>query len=357
VKAVSILRNFSAPVQIEQNLSDEQLGFLAQEDSDPFNRWDALQQLAGRAILKIYYEEQDRESAANALIKAFSQALANSQLDPAYLTQLLSLPSESVVAEQIHGLFPLKLRQARQKLLAQMADVLEASVRKTYKATHSQCEALEADLSPKAAGLRSLRNLSLSLLCQQSQELAKQTALGLAQTQFEQARCMSSRWGAFAALLNLSGPHRQDTLDRFEAQYQDEPLLMDKWFQAQATSVIAGKGQANVLMTVQQLAKRNDFSLKNPNRTRALVHSFCQSNLAEFHREDGQGYIFWENYVSELDRMNPQVSARLARSLDRWRKFAPSLQQHMKASLERLSQTASLSGDVREVIQKALTTP
>jgi aminopeptidase N len=109
-----------------------------------------------------------------------------------------------------------------------------------------------------------------------------------------------------------------------------------------------------VLDTVRHLMTRADFSLKNPNRARAVVHSFCQSNLAQFHRPDGKGYLFWEEMVLAIDQSNPQVAARLARSLDRWKKFTPGLQALMQKSLQRLAAHEQLSGDVREVVSKAL---
>jgi aminopeptidase N len=376
-KALSVLRNFSAPVIVKQAQSEAALSFLAQHDSDPFNRWDALQQLAMRAILKRYQEPATVRS-ASALVKAFGLALADTRLDRAYLALLLSLPSESFIAEQIDLLDPAKLRLARNQVLAELAYELAADFFRVYE---SCSQSRPYQTSPTEVGRRALRAVSLAYLAyvtpatgsssanveaQQASAHAQHahaTAEEIVLAQYRSADNMTDRWAALAAVLQTPLRARAELLRAFEEEFRDEPLVMDKWFNAQASSHVAGTGAptgtgmgatAKVLDTVSALMQRSDFSLTNPNRARAVVHSFCLQNLAQFHHPDGSGYAFWESMVQALDRQNPQLAARLARALDRWTRFAPPLQAMMKQSLQRLLAGDTLSGDVREVLGKAL---
>jgi aminopeptidase N len=128
---------------------------------------------------------------------------------------------------------------------------------------------------------------------------------------------------------------------------------MNKWFNLQATA-LAQPGEPPVLARVRMLLRHPAYSTANPNNVYALVLGFCNNNPAEFHRADGSGYAFWLEQVQALDRINPTVAARVARSLDRWRKFTPDRQRRMRAALQELGRAASLSRDVREIVTKAL---
>jgi aminopeptidase N len=358
--AISVLRDFSAPVLVKQNLDDLSLSFLAQHDSDPFNRWDAIQQLALQAVQSEYerlgvatastpsLEKKAGPTSCLALIEALRIALADPTLDRAYLASLLALPSEGLIGEQIEALDPTLLRTARNTVHKSIAENLQAQLIKTYEASTS-VGAYSA--APSEVGRRALRNICLSYLTQLSDMQL------LAETQFSKADNMTDRWGAVTAIIHHQGTIRGKLLAAFEIEFRDEALVLDKWFSAQATSQVpSDPNHSIVLDTVISLMQRADFSLKNPNRARALVHSFCQLNPAQFHQANGSGYLFWERMVLELDEANPQVAARLARAMDRWKKFAPHLKSQMKQSLERVAAQENLSSDVREVITKALAT-
>ncbi len=368
--ALSVLRNFSAPVLLRQEIDTLTLSFLAKHDTDPFNRWDAVQQLAILAVQAEYRllqpapaESQAQaassaQSACLALNGAMQRALEQPSLDRAYLATLLTLPSEGFIGEQIDALDPTLLRVARHRVLQSLALALGGPILKTYEACSTQ-QSYQAN--PAEVGRRALRNVCLSYLTQlddSSRHWADQPTMSpnqLAQRQFADADNMTERWGALSAVIHQAGEARLKLLTAFEAEFHDEALVMDKWFSAQATSQVpSDSDHKTVLDTVLALMQRPDFSLKNPNRARALVHSFCQMNPAEFHRADGSGYRFWERMVWELDQSNPQIAARLARALDRWKKFAPHLKSQMRQSLARLADQDNLSGDVREVITKAL---
>ncbi len=356
--ALSVLRNFSAPVMIRQDIDELSLGFLAKHDTDPFNRWDALQQLAIRAVQSEYEvllsapqngPGLERLSTplttCAALAEAMHIALDQPNLDRAYLATLLTLPSEGFIGEQIDALDPAILRLARNRVQQSLALSVGAPLLSAYQSCSTK---VAYQASPSEVGRRALRNICLSYL-------TLNNLSQLAEKQFNEADNMTDRWGALSAVIHHAGEPREKLLAAFEAEFRDEALVLDKWFSAQATSQVpSGVGHITVLDSVLALMKRPDFSIKNPNRARALVHSFCQMNPAQFHLADGSGYRFWERMVSELDQSNPQIAARLARAMDRWKKFAPHLQSQMVKSLERLAAQDNLSGDVREVINKAL---
>jgi aminopeptidase N len=167
---------------------------------------------------------------------------------------------------------------------------------------------------------------------------------------------MTDRMGALTALMRVSGPVRQQALNRFESDYAQEPLVMDKWFSIQASAHRLPDDPA-VLTQVLTLLRHPAFSIRNPNKVRALITTFCTQNLAEFHAPDGSGHVFWADQVLALDAINPQVAARLARALDRWRRYTPELQHSMQQSLHRVSGHAGLSRDVAEIVSKALADP
>jgi aminopeptidase N len=174
----------------------------------------------------------------------------------------------------------------------------------------------------------------------------------VAAAQIEAADNMTDRLGALSALAMSRSPKREPALAAFAAEFADEPLALDKWFVLQAT-MHRQPGDAPVVERVRGLMAHPAFSMRNPNKVRALVSAFCGGNIAEFHAADGSGYAFWEEQVLALDALNPQVAARLARATDRWRKFDPARQALMRAALERVAAKAR-SADVREVIGKAL---
>jgi aminopeptidase N len=199
-----------------------------------------------------------------------------------------------------------------------------------------------------AAGRRGLRNVALALLV----EAGIDGADALAAAQIEATDNMTDRLAALAALVQSASPRREAALEAFEREFADEPLAMDKWFVLQAT-MHRRSGDAPVLERVRTLTAHPAFSLRNPNKVRSLVTAFCTGNLAEFHAADGSGYAFWAEQVLALDGLNPQVASRLARAMDRWRKFEPARQAAMRAALERVASQAR-SPDVREIVGKAL---
>ncbi|MFM1988428.1 MAG: aminopeptidase [Pseudomonadota bacterium] len=340
----SLLRDFSAPVILEHDADDAALAFLLAHDTDAFNRWEASQRLAVSAILRTLRGEPVARAAA-ALVDALGRALADASLDPALRDQLLGLPSEGFVAEQLQVVDPVALRAARNA-------VRDALARGLATTLHAIRDALRptGPYSPDAAsaGRRALRNSALALLV----EAGVDGADALAAAQIADTDNMTDRLAALAALVQSASPRREAALADYAREFADEPLAMDKWFVLQAT-MHRQPGDAPVIERVRALTAHPAFSIRNPNKVRSLVTAFCTGNLAEFHAVDGSGYAFWAEQVLALDGLNPQVASRLARAMDRWRKFEPARQAAMRAAIERVASQAR-SPDVREIVGKAL---
>ncbi|GAA4413283.1 aminopeptidase N [Quisquiliibacterium transsilvanicum] len=341
----SLLRDFSAPVIVDYRYEDRELAFLAAHDSDPFNRWEATQRLAVGAVLRTL-DGDDPARAASTLVEALRRSLGDETLDPAFRELVLTLPGEGVIAEQLAVVDPARLRAVRDALRMRLASELEADWRGAFARMGDQGP-WRADRT--AAARRALKNVALGYWVLAGAAEAREAAA----TQFASADNMTDRQAALQALVSGAAPQRDAALAAFATEFGDEPLAMDKWLTIQATMHRA-PGEPPVLERVRALMSHPAFSIRNPNRVRALVGSFCSGNLAEFHATDGSGYAFWAEQVAALDALNPQVAARIARALDRWRKFTPERQAAMRSALETLAGREGLSGDVREIVGKAL---
>ncbi|HEX7646487.1 MAG TPA: aminopeptidase N [Noviherbaspirillum sp.] len=343
----SLLRNFSAPVVLEYDYTDAELAFLMAHDSDPFNRWEAGQRLAMRRMLTLTDAVQndsaltDPELQDAALNDAFRATLNDTALDAAFRELALTLPSESMVAEQVDVVDPHAIHAVRQFLRRSLAEAMRTEWEVAYQSNRTP-----GTYSPDAvsAGKRGLKNLALAYLA----ELNDADAHLLAQRQYDSANNMTDRMAALTALVNSSAPGREEALAHFYREFENEALVIDKWFSLQATA------RTTDVAVVRKLMEHPAFTLKNPNRARSLIFSFCNGNPAQFHAVDGSGYDFWAEQVIALNALNPQVAARLARTLDRWRKYAPALQQKMQSALKKVASAKSLSKDVLEVVTKSL---
>ncbi|CAB3781597.1 aminopeptidase N [Pararobbsia alpina] len=343
----SLLRNFSAPVIVSYDYTDAQLTFLFAHDSDPFNRWEAGQRLATRALLSLAdaAARGDALSLDPEIVAAFGRVLRDSTLAPAFRELALTLPSESYLAEQIEEADPAAVHAARLFFRRALANGLRDDLMAAYEQNR-----VEGLYEPSAvdAGRRGLKNVALSYLADLDDP---DDAAELARAQYDSADNMTERSAALVTLLQIGPSAARAPLDDFYLRFEKEALALDKWFGMQATR--RGAPGERVLDDVGALMAHPAFSLKNPNRARALIFQFCMGNAAQFHATDGSGYAFWAEQVLALDAINPQVASRLARSLERWRKFTPALREKMRAALERVAAGVQ-SKDVREVVEKAL---
>ena len=339
----SLLRDFSAPVVLDFNYSDADLSFLMAHDGDSFNRWEAGQRLAMRRLLHLVTSGPHAaiDPAGDPLIENFGRLLQDTTLDPSFREVSLSLPSETMLSEQTEVVDPQAIHLARRSLYNKLAVSLRPKWLATYRANQDA-----NGYSPDAAavGKRGLKNLALAYLS----DLDEPSIHTLLQQQYDSADNMTDRLAALAALVNSRAPGRAAALAGFYTEFEDDALVIDKWFNLQAST------RGCDVAAVRSLMQHPAFSLKNPNRARSLIFSFCNGNPVRFHAEDGSGYAFWAEQVIALDVLNPQVAARLARSLDRWRKYVPSLQQKMCAALAKVAKSPRLSSDVLEVVTKSL---
>jgi len=340
----SLLRAFSAPVNLKYRYSEAELTQALAHDSDAFNRWEAGQRLALDLLLRGVADSQAgrKTASADGFVAAVTRVLADGPKDPAFAADALSLPSESYIAEQLEVVDPDAIHSARVRLRKDIA----ASLRKEFLATY-HAQATRGTYSPDAqsAGRRALRNLCLGYLL----ELNDAEVRSLAMAQFDQADNMTDAMAAFSALANTDCPERSVTLERFYAKWSSEPLVLDKWFAVQATSRLP-----DTLAQVRKLLQHPAFDLKNPNRVRSVIGSFAHGNQVRFHAAGGAGYAFVAEQIIALDPLNPQVAARLARAFDRWRKFDAKRQGHARQALERIRDTGGLSKDTLEVVTKSL---
>ncbi|WP_137896174.1 aminopeptidase N [Ramlibacter sp. 2FC] len=347
----SILRGFSAPVLLECEDSDEQLLTRLAHDSDPFNRWEAGQRLTlKRALHFMRSHAQPGESRVldAACIEALRGVLRHPQLDAAFKELALTLPAETYIAEQLEVVDPQRIHAVREAMREQLALELQHDWQWAYEA-HSENGAYRPD--PVSAGRRALAGMALSMLCLAARHTGDMVWPGKAYQRFKDAGNMTDRLGALTALVASGHEFAAPALQRFHALFKDEPLVLDKWFALQASAPDRG---GNVLPAVRHLMHHPDFNLRNPNRARSLIFSYCSANPGGFHRPDAAGYVFWSERVAELDAINPQVAARLARALDRWSKLAEPYRSAAREALARVASKADLSNDVREVVTRAL---
>ncbi|HET7817300.1 MAG TPA: aminopeptidase N [Sphingomicrobium sp.] len=334
---LSINRGFSAPVIIRAERRPGELERLAQCDTDPFARYEALQELAmGLLLAGARGEDTDCEP----LVRAVGSTLKSDRLDPAFKAEAILLPQESVVAERMDSVDPDVIHSARERLRGRLGRALHGELAEA----HGASAASGSDLSPLAKGTRKLRSVALGLIAAGDPRAGAR----LAKAQFDAADNMTDRQGALGVLASLDGPEREEALAAFYNRFRDDALVIDKWFALQAAAQ-----RSDTLEQVERLAAHPAFTLHNPNRLRALAGSFGMNHWA-FNRASGGGYRFLADMVLAADKLNPQVAARLVSPLGRWRRFEPARAALMRQELERIAAAPGLSRDVYEQASKSL---
>ena len=235
---------------------------------------------------------------------------------------------------------------ARTTLRDLLACTYSSEFQAIYQARQQPKQAYE--YNAVAASQRALKNVALAYLVAAGDD----EELNVAKAQYAASNNMTDRMAALSNIVH-NGPGNPPELAEFFDRFKNEALAVDKWFMLQATVPASNEG-VNTLNTVRELLKHPAFTLKNPNRARSLVAAFAMQNPSVFHSHSGEGYALWATLVIELNSINPQVAARMARGLDRWTKLIPALQDKARAQLEKIFNTKDLSPDVREVIGKAL---
>lgn len=344
----SLLRGFSAPVKLDFPYSRDQLMFLMQHDSDGFNRWEAGQQLSVQVLQEMIGQHQRGEALQldQRLVAALRSLLDDESLDQAMVAEMLSLPSEAYLTEISDVADVDAIHAARDFARQGIATALYDLFWKRYQANREVSRQTPYVAEASHFARRALQNIALSYLMLSG----KPKVVAACVDQFEQADNMTERLTALAVLVNSGFEAERDkALEAFAEHFKDNPLVMDQWF-----SVQAGNTQPGGLERVQHLMQHPAFTLKNPNKVRALIGAFANQNLVNFHRADGAGYRFLADQVIVLNKLNPQIASRLLAPLTRWRKYDAGRQGLMKTELERILASGELSSDVYEVVSKSL---
>lgn len=344
----SLLRGFSAPVVLRYDYTRDDLLFLLQHDSDGFNRWEAGQQLALQVIEEVVGQiyDTDEPMLDTRLVEVFAALLKQNDLDPAMLAEFLTLPSTGYIIEQYVHADPLAIHQAREYVSNQLAFALKEPMLERYQALRKA--SLEAPYVAQASDFarRRLQNMLLAYLMR-TEDLEVMDACV---DQFGIADNMTERLGALACLINSPfTDEAEHALESFAERFADDPLVMDQWFSVQAAAVLP-----NALERVKHLLSHPAFSIKNPNKVRAVVGAFSTQNTPNFHALDGSGYAFLADKVIKLDALNPQMAARMISPLTRWQRFDLHQQEMMQMQLKRIKNSGDLSADLFEVLEKSL---
>jgi aminopeptidase N len=352
----SLLRGLSAPVHLDDSLDDAALLVLLRHDADAFNRWEASQRLALNRLLAALPGDGDLPALDAGFIEAMRGVLRDSTLDAAFQQLALTLPDEGYIAERCQPVNPPRIHRLCEQMRLQLAAALRDDWAAAYQA-HQVREAYRPDADQ--AGQRALANLALQMCVADAVQRGDEVWPGKAYQRFKDARQMTDRLGALSALVHGHSPLAAPALERFHALFAGDDLVIDKWFQLQARASeplasAAGTAPGSVLARVKALMQHPDFSLKNPNRARSLLMGFCRMNPAAFHRADAAGYVFWADRVLEIDAINPQLSARLARAMDRWSVLAEPWRSAAREAVSRVAAAPKLSDDVREIVAKSL---
>ena len=334
---LSINRGFSAPVNVDVERRDGELEKLAATDTDPFARYEAIQELMMRWLVA---EADGGAPDLGPVVRAVANTLRSNVLDSAYKAEAILPPNESVIGDRMTVVDPDAIHAAREKLRSAIGRAMLGELANAQRPSGLSGD----DVSREAKGARRLRTVALGLLAAgdpvQGAELAK--------AQFDSADNMTDRQGALTVLASLEAEQRDQALRAFYERFEDDPLVIDKWFAVQASAQ-----RADALAQVEALAKHPQFNPSNPNRLRSLAGAFGMNQWV-FHDSSGRGYRFLADLILAADRLNPQVAARLLPPLGRWRRFEEQRAALMRAELERIAAAEGLSKDVYEQASKSL---
>ena len=334
---LSINRGFSAPVNVDVERRDGELEKLAATDTDPFARYEAIQELMMRWLVA---EADGGAPDLGPVVRAVANTLRSNVLDSAYKAEAILPPNESMIGDRMTVVDPDAIHAAREKLRSAIGRAMLGELTNAQRPSGLSGD----DVSREAKGARRLRTVALGLLAAgdpvQGAELAK--------AQFDSADNMTDRQGALTVLASLEAEQRDQALRAFYERFEDDPLVIDKWFAVQASAQ-----RADALAQVEALAKHPQFNPSNPNRLRSLAGAFGMNQWV-FHDSSGRGYRFLADLILAADRLNPQVAARLLPPLGRWRRFEEQRAALMRAELERIAAAEGLSKDVYEQASKSL---
>lgn len=339
----SILRNFSAPVRLKTDLSDEELAFLMVNDNDGFNQWEAGQTYYLRTLHRMIDDGTPTPSDFFEIYNSLLEKSASPETDKALISRALTLPDISQITSGREMVDPQAVHKARSELERALATKFEDKLMDIYVNNRSSDE---FSITPQAMGQRSLCNTALSIL---SSHLTEQDAERCGQ-HYHEANNMTDRMAALILAAQFDNePAANTVIEMFYTRFKDYPLVIDKWFSAQAMAP-----KETVIKKIKELRQHSDFNIKNPNRVRSLYSAFSMNNPAFFHAADGSGYDFLTDAIIELNAINPQIAARLLTSMRDWRRYTPVRQERLKESLNRILAIQDISPHVYEIASKSI---
>ena len=324
----SWFRGFSAPIKFDNSLTSEEKIFLVSHDSDPFNRWDNVQSLWLEYILR---PEQVSKKEMFSMIKN----LMTEEGDFALLSEMISLPSEQIIHQNVAEIDVEDVHNKRNNALLEIGKKFKDVFLKTYEKLNFK---KPFDLSTDSVAERALKNTCLAYL----------TKLGesdIAYQQFIHSDCMTDQFGAFQSLLSNENSYRDEVIDRFYNEHRSDVQVMDKWFSAQSISSLSSVDD------IKSLMEHELFTMKNPNRVRSVIGSFSQ-NTSQFHCQEG--YQLLSDAIVELDGLNPQIAARFASIFNHWRRFTPKYSELQEMQIKSIIDRDKISKDVFEIVQSAI---
>ena len=350
----SILRGFSAPVKLVGSSQDgeQDLAFLAANDSDGFNRWESGQKLYTNAIFQTLRSE-DSSKTMGYIYEAFERSLNLDTNDYSIQAYALVLPAESTLSEEMKIVDPIGLHKARGNVKKAIARKFHSQIRAKYDDLTSAMEGKEFSVDATSIGQRRLRNVLLDYLCTVKDTPEERDAASkLAIDQFNASYGMTDKYSALSCLVSMDGEEdvvarRESAIKKFYDDANGDALILNKWFTVQALADLP-----DVLTRVKALSEHPEFTLANPNRCRSLISAFSM-NAAHYHAEDGEGYKFIGDMVAQVDKLNPQMSSRLGGALIQWKRYSEERGALMKAELQKLADM-KLSNDLFEVVSRGL---
>lgn len=334
----SLLRGFSAPVNLKHDLTSEELALLVRSDSDAFARWEASQSLFGDYLEECVEGIETPKSIPGHIEEAFSRLIDDTSTELALLAELLTLPSEIAFGQRLDVLLPEEIHQAREGVIGTLAESFSTRILKRYEelARDSRASTQEGKAD------RRLKNALLRYIAYLPQ------AEDVVSAQLSGAPNMTDKAAALAIVASSNFASRESLLSSFYQVWKNDDLVIDKWFALQAQNT-----RPDTVAKVRELMENPAFTFTNPNRLRSLISTFAMLNQARFHDASGEGYVLLADTIEKMDKTNPQTAARLVAPLGRWRRLPEDLRGMMKAQLERLRDSVE-SDDVRELVEKSL---
>ena len=334
----SILRDFSAPVIVQRDTTNEERAFLLAHDTDPFNKWEAGRDLARDVLIRMVRDGVPPDSG---YLQAMHAMLRDDTLDPAFRALALGLPSQDDIAQRLHDEGATPDPQAIWEAGETLRQTLAQEMQDTLPRIYAQFQVTDP-YRPDAeqSGSRSLANATLALL-------TRLDGGAQAQRQYDSADNMTQQLAAWGCLLQAGKGDAATAA--FYDQWRHDRLVVDKWFSLQ----IVHDDPATAVETCAALTNHADFNWKNPNRFRATLGALAMSPAA-FHRADGAGYALLADWLIRLDPVNPQTTARMCTAFETWSRYDNARQAHARAALERILATPGLSRDTTEMVTRIL---